>query len=73
MSMGVPWATSGVMTCPAPTPTSWLPRHGIALGRLEALEDLGGDAGRPPGVLVRGRSAADEVAGEEDELGVEAG
>ena len=44
---------------------------GVALRRLEAFEDLGGDSGGAPGVPVRGRAAADEVAGEEDELGVE--
>ena len=43
---------------------------GVALRRLEALEDLGGDAGGAPGVLVRGGAAADEVAGDENEVGV---
>ena len=44
---------------------------GVALRRLEAFEDLGGDAGGAPGVLVGGGTAADEVSGDEDEVGVE--
>lgn len=44
---------------------------GEALGRAELGEDLGGDAGGAPGDAVGGGAAADEVAGEEDELGVE--
>lgn len=44
---------------------------GEALGGLELGEDLGGDAGGAPGDAVGGRAAADDVAGDEDEVGVE--
>ncbi len=40
-----------------------------ALGSFEGGEDLGGDAGCLPGFLERERAAADEVAGDEDEVG----
>ena len=42
-----------------------------ALRRFEAREDLGADAGRLPGDAMRQRAAADEVAGDEDEFGLE--
>jgi hypothetical protein len=42
-----------------------------ALGGFEAGEDFGADAGRFPGVLVGEGASADEVAGDEDEFGVE--
>lgn len=45
---------------------------GEALGSFEVLEDLGGDAGRAPGDAFGGGAAGDEVAGEEDEVRIEA-
>ena len=57
MSMGVPWARERVDDVAGADADVVVAEAGEALGRLEALEDLGGDAGGAPGVACprRGR------------------
>ena len=56
---------------PRADPNVVVPQARIPLRRLEPLQHLGRKSRRTPGVLVRRRSAADEVASEEDKLGIE--
>ncbi len=68
----MPWAREGTDDVLGADGDVVVAEAGEALGRAEFGEDLGGDAGGAPGDAVGSGAAGDEVAGEENEVRVEA-